>query len=141
MLGQQVVRVFLGDVGRTGDEVLAGHDLGDLQTVVILGSDETHITVGDDADELVFLVHNRQTGDVETAAQLVEVGEGHVRAHGERIADHTGFGTLDDVDLGGLVVDGKVAVQHADAAVASHGDGHVGFGDGVHECWCPLRRE
>ena len=132
VLGQQAVRVLLGDVGRTGDEVLAGHDLGDLQTVVILGSDETHVTVGDDTDELAVLVHDRQAGDVETAAQLVEVGEGHVRAHGERIADHAGFGTLDDVDLGGLVVDGKVAVQHADAAVASHGDGHVGFGDGVH---------
>ena len=132
VLGQQVVRVFLGDVGRTGDEVLAGHDLGDLQTVVILGSDETHVTVGDDTDELAVLVHDRQAGDVETAAQLVEVGEGHVRVHGERIADHAGFGTLDDVDLGGLVVDGKVAVQHADAAVTGHGDGHVGFGDGVH---------
>ena len=132
VLGQQVVRVLLGDVGRTGDEVLAGHHFGDLQTVVILGCDEAHVAVGDDADELVVLVHDRQTGDVETAAQLVEVGQGHVRAHGERIADHAGFGTLDDVDLGGLVVDGKVAVQHADAAVASHGDGHVGFGDGVH---------
>ena len=132
VLGQQVVRVLLGDVGRTGDEVLAGHHFGDLQTVVILGCDEAHVAVGDDADELVVLVHDRQTGDVETAAQLVEVGQGHVRAHGERIADHTGFGTLDDVDLGGLVVDGKIAVQHADAAVTGHGDGHVGLGDGVH---------
>ncbi len=132
VLGQQIVGVFLGDVGRTGDQVLTGHNLGDLEAVVVLGSDEAHVTVGDDADELVVLVDDRQTGDVEAAAQLVEVGEGDVRAHGERIVDHAGFGTLDDVDLGGLVVDGKIAVQHADAAVTGHGDRHVGFGDGVH---------
>ena len=31
-----------------------------------------------------------------------------------------------------LAIDGKIAVQHADAAVTGHGDGHVGLGDGVH---------
>ena len=62
---------------------------------------------------------------METTAQLVEISQRHIRADGQRIVDHTGFGALDDVDLSSLVVDGKIAVQHADAAVASHGDGHV----------------
>ena len=52
--------------------------------------------------------------------------------NGERIGDHAGFAALDDVDLVGLVFDGKIAVQHTDAAVAGHGDGHLGFGHGVH---------
>ena len=94
MLGQQVVGVFLGDVGRAGDEVLAGHDLGNLEPVVILGGDETHVAVGDDADELVVVVNDRQTGDMETAAQLVEISQRHIRADGQRIVDHTGFGAL-----------------------------------------------
>ena len=132
VLGQQVVGVFLGDVGRAGDEVLAGHDLGNLEPVVILGGDETHVAVGDDADELVVVVNDRQAGDMETAAQLVEISQRHIRADGQRIVDHTGFGALDDVNLSGLVIDGKIAVQHADAAITSHGNGHVGLGDGVH---------
>ncbi len=132
VLGQQVVGVLLGDVGRTGNQMLAGHHVGDLEVIVILGSDEAHVAVGDDADELVVLIDDRQAGDMETAAQLVEIGQRHIRAHGERIVDHTGFGTLDDIDLSGLIVDGEVAVQHADAAVTSHGNGHVGLGDGIH---------
>ena len=43
-----------------------------------------------------------------------------------------GLGPLDQVDLVGLVVDREVAVQHADAALAGHRDGHPRLGDGVH---------
>ena len=132
VLGEQTVGVVLGDVGRTSDQVLLGHDILDLQGVVIIGGDEAHVTVGDDADELVLLVHNRQTGDVELAAQLVEIGQRDLGADGQRVGDHTGLGTLDHVDLSGLVVDGQVAVQHADAAVTGHGDGHLGLGHSVH---------
>ncbi len=46
--------------------------------------------------------------------------------------DHTGLGTLDHIDLSGLVVDGQIAVQHTDTTVTSHGDGHLGLGHGIH---------
>ena len=100
--------------------------------VVVLGGDEAHVAVRDDADELVVVVHHRQTGDVELAAQFVEVGERGVGIHRQRIGDHAGFAALDHIHLGGLVVDGEIAVQHADAAVACHRDGHVGLGHRVH---------
>ena len=132
VLGEQAVGVVLGDVGRTGDQVLLGHDILDLQGVVILGGDETHITVGDDADELVVLVHHRQTGDVELAAQLVEISQSDLRVDGQRIGNHTGLRALDHIDLSSLIVDGQVAVQHADTTVTSHGDGHLGLGHGIH---------
>ena len=132
VLGEQTVSVVLGNVGRASDQVLLGHDILNLQGVVILGGDEAHITVGDDADELVFLVHNRQTGDVELAAQLVEVGQSDLGVDGQRVGDHTGLGTLDHIDLSGLVVDGQIAVQHTDTTVTSHGDGHLGLGHGIH---------
>ena len=51
---------------------------------------------------------------------------------GDRVGDHAGLGPLDDVDLGGLVLDRQVAVQHADAALARHRDRHPRLGDGVH---------
>ena len=43
-----------------------------------------------------------------------------------------GLGTLDPVDLGGLLLDGQIPVQHADAALTGHGDGHPRLGDLVH---------
>ena len=132
VLGEQTVGVILGDVRRTSDEVLLGHHVLDLEVVVVFGRDEAHVAVGDDADEAVLLVNDRQAGDVELAAQLVEVGERDVRVDGQRVGDHTGLGALDHIDLGRLVVDRQVAVQHADTAVAGHGDGHLGFGDGIH---------
>ena len=51
---------------------------------------------------------------------------------GQRVGDHTGLGTLDHIDLSGLVVDGQIAVQHTDTTVTSHGDGHLGLGHGIH---------
>ena len=132
VLRKELVSVLLGDVSRTGDEILLGHHVADLEPVVVLGCDETHIAVGDDAHEPVFAVDYRQAGDVEARAQLVEVGQRHVRIDGERIGYHARFAALDDIDLCGLVVDGEIAMQHADAAVAGHGDCHIRFGDCVH---------
>ena len=132
VLGEQMMRVFLGNVGRTGDQVILGHHVLDFETVIILGGNEPHITVGDDADELVVLVHNRQAGNVELAAQLVKISERDFRVHGQRVGDHAGFAALDDIDLSGLVVNGQVTVKHADATVTRHGDGHIGFGDSIH---------
>jgi hypothetical protein len=39
---------------------------------------------------------------------------------------------LDLVDFAGLLVDGEVAMDDAEAALLGHGDGHAGFGDGIH---------
>jgi hypothetical protein len=46
-------------------------------------------------------------------------------ASGDRVADHAGLGPLDQVDLDRLLVRRQVAVQHPDAALASHRDGHA----------------
>ena len=77
-------------------------------------------------------VDDRQAGDAVLAAHLVELLEGGVRADRHGVGDHAGLGALDEVDLVGLVLDGEVAVQHAEAALAGHRDGHARLGDGVH---------
>ena len=51
---------------------------------------------------------------------------------GDGVDDHAAFGALDLVDFPGLLLDGEVAVDDAEAALLGHGDGHAGLGDGVH---------
>ena len=77
-------------------------------------------------------VDHGRTRDAVAPAQRVDLGQGGVRTDGDRVGDHAGLGALDEVDLCGLVLDRQVAVQHADATLAGHGDRHAGLGDGVH---------
>ena len=65
-------------------------------------------------------------------AQLVELGDGGVRADGHRVGDHAGLGALDATHLLSLILDGQVAVEDAHAALAGHGDRHLSLGDRVH---------
>ena len=51
---------------------------------------------------------------------------------GDGIDDHAGFGAFDAIDFLGLAVEGHVAMNDADAALASDADGQARFGDGVH---------
>ena len=52
--------------------------------------------------------------------------------NGHRIHDHAAFRFLDLVHLDGLTLDAHVPVYEADAALARHADGRVGFGDRIH---------
>ena len=73
-----MMRVFLGNVGRTGDQVILGHDILDFETVIILGGNEPHITVGDDADKF-SVTANRNTRNFIFAHKLVRVSYGVFR--------------------------------------------------------------
>src|SRR3989344_2574311 len=99
---------------------------GDFKTVL-----ETHVTGGDDADE-VTIVQHRNAGDVVQTGQFEQVAHGGVSVDGDRIFHHTGFITLDLAHFGSLLLDGHVLVDDADTAFLSHGDGQTGFGDGIH---------
>src|SRR5699024_2035993 len=96
--------------------------------------DEAQVAVGHDAEEDAVVVDDGQSGDPVLAADLVEFGQRLVRGDRQRIVDHARFGALDVVDLVGLVLGREVAVDDAQAADASYGDGHPRFGDGVHGC-------
>lgn len=71
--------------------------------------------VGADTQELSALIDDREAGDPEAGAEVVDLLDAHVRGAGDRIRDHTGLGTLDQLDVLGLLLGGEVAVQHADA--------------------------
>ncbi len=63
---------------------------------------------------------------------MQDVGDPGLGADGHRIDDHPGFRLFDLLHFQGLGLDGQVAVQDADAALAGQGDGGVRFGDRVH---------
>ena len=137
VLAQQRDRVVAGDADRAGDQRHRGHDLADLGGRPLGDRDEAHVAVGDDAEQPAVGVDDRQAGDAVLAAELVDLVERGVGADRDRVGDHAGLGPLDQVDLVGLVLDREVAVQHADAALAGHGDRHPGLGDGVHRARRP----
>ena len=129
----QLVRGFLAaDADVPGDERHLGHDVADQPEREVRFRHEAGVAVGDDAQQPVALVHDRQPGDAVACADLVQLGQRGLGADGQRVGDHAGFAALDPVHLVGLVGDGKVAVHDAEAALAGHGDGHPGLRDGVH---------
>ena len=133
VFGQQVLGVLAGDADLTDDEAVTGsHTVAHAQGGPFVLGDKAQVAVGDDADEGAVLVHNGQTGDTVVATEAVEFVDGGVGADGDGVFDHAGFAALDLADLRGLFLDGEVAVEDADAALAGHGDGHARFGDGVH---------
>ena len=93
---------------------------------------EPQVAVGDDAEQVVVDVDDRQTGHAVLATDPVEVLQRRVGADRDRVGDDPGLGPLHQVDLVGLVVERQVAVEHPEAALTGHRDRHPRLGDGVH---------
>ncbi|MNS94343.1 hypothetical protein D3C72_1285550 [compost metagenome] len=113
-----------------GDQtILLGHDLfnglGEIDH-------EAHITAGDDADQLVAVSHHGVTGETVLVAQLLDLGDGHVRAYGDGVGDHAALVLLDLAHFGSLLLDGHVLVNEADTAFLGQCDSQTGFGHCVH---------
>ena len=106
-----------------------GHGLLDGAGGVHLEAD---VAVGDDADELAVVVGDGDSGDVVVVHELHGVCHGVLGREEEGVGDDAMLGALDLEDLSGLVFDGHVLVDDADAALSGHGDGHLGLRDGVH---------
>ena len=126
---QEPQRLLAGDTDGGGDQRHARHDLADGAGGIVL---EAHVAVGDDADQGAVGLDDRGARDAVGGADLVHLPDRGLGADGDRVADHPGLGALHLVHHLRLVLDGQVAVQDADAALAGHGDGHPGLGHGVH---------
>ena len=93
---------------------------------------EPDVAVGHDTQEGAVVAGHRHTGDPVVRAEPIHVRQRRFGRAGDRVGDHARLGPLHQVDLLGLVLDGEVAVEHADAALARHRDRHPGLGDRVH---------
>ena len=105
---------------RNRNQVL-GHNFLDGQVEPAL---EPDVPVGQNADELVSLVRDREPRDALLAHDLQGLADLVLRPEGDGLDDHAALVALDLVDLLGLGLDGQVAVDDADPALLGDGDGH-----------------
>ena len=126
---QDRVRLVERRPDRCGDEVPARHQLGDRLARVGL---EAQVAVGEDADEHVTAVGDRDPRDLVARHQLERVGDERVRPQRHRLDDHPRLGPLDLVDLGDLVLDREVAMDDAEPALARQRNREPRLGDRVH---------
>ena len=130
VLVQQVPSTIGADIGGDGDEVLPRHQLINLEAGI---GGEADVAVGDDADEAIGLpLDHRDAADALRRHQKLHIGQGLVGMDGERVHHHARLVFLDAPNLRGLFLGRHVLVDDAHAAELRHGDGHFGFGDGVH---------
>ena len=92
---------------------------------------ETHVAGSHDTDQIALTQH-RHAGDIVLPGQLKQVTHTGVSVDADRVFDHAGFELLDLAHFGGLLLDGHVLVDDADATFLRHGNRQTGFGDGIH---------
>ena len=128
VLLQQALGFFERGAHRNGDQIVFGHHAADGLIEIFL---EAQIAIGEDAHQL-GAARYRQARDAVLVHEFERMTHRMFRRNGHRIDDHSAFGALDAVHFFGLALDGHVAVNEAEAALARHGDGQVRFGDRVH---------
>src|SRR5690606_23710287 len=129
MLVQQLAHFTGGRAFLDGDQTLfRRHHFAHLG---IQARFEADIPGGDDTDQVVVVQH-RYTGNIVLVSQLEQFGHGRVSPNGDRVLDNASLELLDLANLVGLLLDGHVLVDDADAAFLGHGNRQAGFGHGVH---------
>ena len=128
-LSEDLLGFLKRDTFLRGDQVLGRHVLGNLPGEILL---ELEIAVRDDADQLSFRIHDRNTGDAVLSHQVFGFLKGIVRSEREGIRDDAVLGALDLVDFFRLRFDRHVLVDDADSALACHSDGHTVFRHRIH---------
>ena len=93
---------------------------------------EPQVAVRNNADQFASFAHDRDAAHMIFAHQRRRVFHGPVRTKGDRLGDHSRFGTLHPVNHFRLPVKRKVLVKNPDAAFARQSNRHIGFRDGIH---------
>jgi len=111
------------------NQVFPGHDIVDQFIHVLL---KAQVTVGDDAQEFVGLVHYRYATDVIFGHEVEALANSRSHLDGHRVVDHAVFCALHNLHLLGLFCDGHVLMNHADASFPGNGDGHLRLRHRIH---------
>ena len=126
---QQAPCLFLRHAGGNRGQILMGHQLAHRLGRV---GGKAHIAVGKDADKPPPLFHHGNAGNAVNLHQGLRLAQRGIRRDGDGVHHHTAFKALHRAHRGALLLDGKVAVQHANAAHLRHHNGHIGLGHRVH---------
>ena len=126
---QNALGFFERGADRHGDQVVLGHDVADRLIEVAL---EAQVAVRQDARRGAC---PRVTGSPETLYLFMMSSAWRTDISGrdgDGIDDHSAFRALHPVHFLGLALDGHVAMNEPDAALARDGDGQARIGHGVH---------
>ena len=113
---------------RGRDEVVLAHHL--RQPLVVVG-EEAQIAAREDALE-VAVDGDRHAADLVLLHDAAGVADGFVGRQRDRVGNDAVFAALDLVHLVGLVGDGQVFVDDANAAFLCKSNRQIALGDGVH---------
>ena len=113
-----------------GDKVILGHNIF-YRLVEVVAFHKAHVAVGDDAHQYAVLADGH-AGDLEAAHQLFSLADEAVRGQEEGVRYNAVLRALYAVNLIGLLLDGHVLVDDADAALTGYGYGHIRLRNGVH---------
>ena len=126
---EQVQGVFLGHSPLSHNQRHGRHHVSDRTGHVRL---KTHVTVSADAHQGAVAIHHRQARNAVSGAEGIHLADCHVGAAGNRVCHHTRFGAFHPVHMRRLILNGEVAVDHAQPAQARNSDRHLRVGDGIH---------
>jgi len=93
---------------------------------------ELEIAIGDDADETLLVVDNRDARNAKTVHQGGCLAHRIARPERDRLENHAALRSLHSIHFGGLAVDRHVFVKDADSSRPGDGDGHLRFRDSIH---------
>src|SRR5258706_9093189 len=114
---------------RHGHERLRRHYLGNRYVEPSL---KPQVAIGDNADEQPRTVYDGNTADLESLHDRQSVGDELVLIYRHRIDYHPGLASFYFIDLFSLLLNGKILMYNADAALLGQGYRETRLGDGVH---------
>jgi len=93
---------------------------------------KAQVAVGHDAHQVALAVHHGYAADVILGHDVQGLSHRRTQRYGDGVVYHAILSTLHNGHLASLLVDGHVLVNHAYAALAGYGYGHLALGHGVH---------
>ena len=96
--------------------------------------DKTHVTTGNDTDQLVIFGDNRIASKTVTFGQFFHFTQRGGWQNGLRVGDHAGFMFLHAANFFRLTLDRHVFVDKTDAALLCQGNCKARFRHGIHCC-------
>ena len=116
ILREQGEGFILREVRRTGNERHRGHNIAHESAFIVRAREVANIAVGNNTFKFAVFGDHRQTRNLVIAAQIIVFADSCVSTDGNGIDDHTRFGAFHAINMRCLVLDRKVAVDHAHAA-------------------------
>ena len=107
---------ILRQVRRTGNERHRGHNIAHEGVFIVRAREVANIAVGNNTFKFAIFGDHRQTRNLVIAAQIIVFADSCVSTDGDGINDHARFGAFHAINMRCLILDRKVAVDHAHAA-------------------------